>query len=113
MPYAVVADVAAVLRLSAGDVDDARIQSALDMTATLIDRELGRTATAPPLEPAELELARQANIRAAIDWYEAQRAPGGYLDVGDPMGTPGRLSIDPLAGVLTLLDGIAHPAGFA
>lgn len=128
MPYASVSDVAAVLRLTAGDVDDARIAAALDVTARLIDEALAPGPFTPPVvdpltrrrvveriyDPAELELLRQANLRAAIDWYEAQRAPGGYVDVGDPLGVPGRLSVDPLAGVNGLLDAVGRrPGGFA
>jgi len=80
--------------------------------AAVVDVELGITVDSPPLEAAHLALARQANIGAAIHWYEASRTPGGYVDVGDPMGIPGRLSVDPLAGVATFLDAIPHPEGF-
>lgn len=111
MAYCTVDDALAVLRLQAGDVDEARVQSAVDVTATLIDDELGDVVY--PFTPAQLELLRQANTDAAVRAYEMVRAPGGYVDVGDPSGFPARLPRDALAGVLSILDAIPHRAGFA
>ena len=96
---ATVADALAVLRLTEGDVDAARITELVPVTGWRINERLDRTGP-PPTPPPDTW--QQALVYGVCALYRAKDSTRVDLDTG--FG-PGDVPVDPLAGVWPLLQG--------
>lgn len=88
-PYATVAELAALLRVSAAQ-KQAQLQRVIDAASYEVDQETGRTDS---LSAFELQLASEVTLERAVEHWQQGQTPFGILGLGSETG-PAYVSTD-------------------